>query len=85
MSQPYVAKLESDRIRNLGVKTLVKYALALGGKLTLKIDTRNFSAVHQLVEEMKADQRDARVSAARLANLKEKRIPYAEVRKRAGL
>ncbi len=34
---------------------------------------------------MKADQREARVSAARLANPKEKRIPYAEVRKRAGL
>lgn len=37
-SQPYVAKLESGRIKNLGVKTLVKYATALGGKLTLKID-----------------------------------------------
>jgi predicted XRE-type DNA-binding protein len=36
-SQPYVAKLESGRIKNLGVKTLVKYATALGGKLTLKI------------------------------------------------
>ena len=38
-SQPYVAKLESGRIKNLGVKTLVKYATALGGKVTLKIDT----------------------------------------------
>jgi len=38
-SQPYVAKLESGRIKNLGVRTLVKYATALGGKLTLKIDT----------------------------------------------
>lgn len=38
-SQPYVAKLESGRIKNLGIKTLVKYATALGGKLTLKIDT----------------------------------------------
>jgi predicted XRE-type DNA-binding protein len=40
-SQPYVAKLESGRIKNLGVRTLVKYATALGGKLTLKIDTAN--------------------------------------------
>lgn len=37
-SQPYVAKLESGRIKNLGVRTLVKYATALGGKLSLKID-----------------------------------------------
>ena len=37
-SQPYVAKLESGRIKNLGVKTLVKYATALGGKLTLRIE-----------------------------------------------
>jgi len=34
-----VAKLESGRIKNLGVKTLVRYTTALGGKLTLKIDT----------------------------------------------
>lgn len=38
-SQPYVAKLESGRIRNVGIRTLVKYATALGGKLTLTIDT----------------------------------------------
>jgi len=38
-SQPYVAKLESGRIKNLGVKTLVKYATALGGRLTLRIDS----------------------------------------------
>ncbi len=37
-SQPYVAKLESGRIKNLGIKTLVKYATALGGTLTLRID-----------------------------------------------
>jgi predicted XRE-type DNA-binding protein len=37
-SQPFVAKLESGRVKNLGVKTLVKYATALGGKLTLRID-----------------------------------------------
>jgi transcriptional regulator with XRE-family HTH domain len=37
-SQPYVAKLESGKIKNLGVKTLVKAATALGGRLTLKIE-----------------------------------------------
>ena len=36
-SQPFVAKLESGRVKNLGVKTLVKYATALGGTLTLRI------------------------------------------------
>lgn len=39
-SQPYVAKLESGRIKNIGIKTLVKYATALGGKLTVRIDAR---------------------------------------------
>lgn len=38
-SQPYVAKLESGRVKNVGIKTLVKYATALGGRLTLKIET----------------------------------------------
>ena len=37
-SQPYVAKLESGRIRNVGIRTLVKYATALGGRLSLTID-----------------------------------------------
>lgn len=38
-SQPYVAKLESGQIKNLGVRTLVKCATALGGSLTLRIET----------------------------------------------
>lgn len=37
-SQPYVAKIESGRIKNLGVKTLVKYARAVGGSVTIKIE-----------------------------------------------
>jgi predicted XRE-type DNA-binding protein len=37
-SQPYVAKLESGRIKNFGVNTLVKYARALGGSVTIKIE-----------------------------------------------
>jgi len=39
-SQPYVAKLESGRIKNLGVATLVKYARALGGTITIKVESR---------------------------------------------
>lgn len=37
-SQPYVAKLESGRIKNLGVKTLAKCAHALGASLKIKIE-----------------------------------------------
>ena len=37
-SQPYVAKLESGRVKNLGVKTLVKCARALGGSVTIRIE-----------------------------------------------
>lgn len=40
-SQPYVAKIESGRIKNLGVKTLVKYARAVGGSVTIKIEPRS--------------------------------------------
>jgi len=39
-TQPYVAKLESGRIQNLGVATLVKYAHALGGRLTIDIKAK---------------------------------------------
>ena len=36
-SQPYVAKLESGRVKNLGVGTLVKYAQALGATVSVQI------------------------------------------------
>lgn len=36
-TQPYVAKLEAGEVKNPGVKTLVKYATALGGRVTLRI------------------------------------------------
>ncbi len=35
-----MAKLESGRVKNLGVNTLVKYARALGGSVTIKIEPR---------------------------------------------
>jgi len=40
-SQPYIAKLETGAGRNPGVRTLVKYATALGGRVTLRIDPEN--------------------------------------------
>jgi len=36
-SQPYVAKLESGRVKNLGLGTLVKYARALGATVSVQI------------------------------------------------
>jgi putative addiction module component (TIGR02574 family) len=39
-SQPYVAKLESGRVKNVGVGTLVRYARALGGTVTVQIKPR---------------------------------------------
>ena len=36
-SQPYVAKLESGRVKNLGVRTLVKCARALGASVSIKM------------------------------------------------
>ncbi len=39
-SQPYVAKIESGRVRNLGIGTLVKYAQALGGTVSVQIKPR---------------------------------------------
>jgi DNA-binding transcriptional regulator YiaG len=39
-SQPYVAKIESGRIKNLGVRTLLRCATALGGRVTLRIEPR---------------------------------------------
>jgi len=36
-SQPYVAKLESGRVKNVEIGTLVKYARALGGTVSIQI------------------------------------------------
>lgn len=37
-SQPYIAKLESGRVQNLGLKTLAKYAAATGTRLTVSFE-----------------------------------------------
>ena len=37
-SQPYIAKLESGRVQNLGLKTLAKYAAATGTLLTVRFE-----------------------------------------------
>lgn len=36
-TQPYVAKLESGRVENLGLRTLIKCALALGASLRIEL------------------------------------------------
>jgi predicted XRE-type DNA-binding protein len=43
-SQPYVAKLESGRVKNLGVRTLVKCARALGASVSIRMDPLRRSA-----------------------------------------
>ena len=37
-SQPYVAKIESGRVKNLGIKTLVKCAHALGASIAIRME-----------------------------------------------
>jgi transcriptional regulator with XRE-family HTH domain len=44
-SQPYVAKLESGRVRNLGVKTLVKCARALGATVSIRLEPKRGRAL----------------------------------------
>jgi len=46
-SQPYVAKLESGRIKNLGVGTLVKYAQALGATVSVQIKPRTHAVARR--------------------------------------
>lgn len=38
VSQPYIAKLESGRVKNLELRTLVRYATALGGRVRVTIE-----------------------------------------------
>ena len=37
-SQPYVAKIESGRVKNLGIRTLVKCAHALGASIAIRME-----------------------------------------------
>jgi len=37
VSQPAVAKIESGAVKNLEIKTLVRYAVALGGRVRIEI------------------------------------------------
>ena len=38
VSQPAVAKIESGKVRNLELKTLFRYAAALGGRVNINIE-----------------------------------------------
>lgn len=59
-SQPYVAKLESGQIKNIGVGTLVKYAQALGGTVSVQIKPRP----HALRVARRATPHRARMASA---------------------
>lgn len=63
-SQPYVAKLESGRVRNVEVGTLVKYARALGGTVTIQIKSAR-RAVARRARTRKSDQQPRRRSENR--------------------
>ena len=39
VTQPAIAKIESGRVRNLEIKTLVRYAVALGGRVRIAVET----------------------------------------------
>ena len=47
VSEPYIAKLETGAMKNPGVRTLAKYATALGGRVTLRIDVEPGKARRQ--------------------------------------
>jgi len=52
-SQPYVAKLESGRVKNLGIQTLAKCARALGASVVIRMEpasrrlTRSAAPAHR--------------------------------------
>ncbi len=38
VTQPYIAKLESGKVKNLELRTLIRYATALGGRVKIQIE-----------------------------------------------
>lgn len=44
VSQPAIAKIESGRVKNLELRTLVRYAVALGGRVKIEIEKGRPSA-----------------------------------------
>jgi predicted XRE-type DNA-binding protein len=61
-TQPYVAKLESGRIKNLGLKTLVKCATALDADLMVRLVPRRAAVV-----PTRAAQKTTKAAAPRRA------------------
>ena len=57
VSQPYIAKLESGRVKNLGVGTLVKYAHALGGSVSIGINASRGTEGRRVYGASKAARR----------------------------
>jgi transcriptional regulator with XRE-family HTH domain len=64
VSQPYIAKLESGRVKNLGVGTLLKYAHALGGSVSIEINAGRVTDGLRAHGASRAGRRPSRVRAA---------------------
>jgi transcriptional regulator with XRE-family HTH domain len=64
VSQPYIAKLESGRVKNLGVGTLVKYAHALGGSVSIGINASRTEGRRVYGASKAARRRPSRTHAA---------------------
>jgi transcriptional regulator with XRE-family HTH domain len=64
VSQPYIAKLESGRVKNLGVGTLLKYAHALGGSVSIDIHAGRVTEGRRAYGASRAGRRPSRVRAS---------------------
>jgi len=67
-SQPYIAKLESGRVRNLGLKTLARYAAATGTRLTVSFEP--------VQHQSKPTRRPAGAAAARTHTAARRASPH---------
>ena len=62
VSQPYIAKLESGRVKNLELRTLVRYATALGGRVRITIEPADLVAT----DRARASRRDPGIAERRM-------------------
>lgn len=60
VSQPYVAKLESGRVKDVELRTVVRYATALGARVNFRIediDARRLSGNEMVKRLLKSSRR----------------------------
>ena len=57
VSQPYIAKFESGRVKNPGLRTVIRYATALGARVQLKI--AELDAPYNAVGVARTERRNA--------------------------